>query len=284
MRLTTLLCTVLVSVLVMLAGREALAQNDESDTTANDQSLPMVIAVTGHPFSATKYTRTVRIKPDGSRTVIAERHSIRMARDSEGRIRIEGAGTALQCERPGMLVLLRCPAVLVLVFDPSARILSDWLIGAEAAPEAGIHKLTPEQFAECELLTLSTAAVLSAMDPEEANIVTEDLGQKVIEGIATNGVRTTTMLLAEDSNEKPTVRHIHEVWTSGEMKLVIKVIDGDPHGEETISGLKQISMTPTPSLFSPPNGYWVYDGRILKFFYSWAADEYVRHMTEWPVK
>jgi hypothetical protein len=284
MRLTTLICTVLVSVLVMLGGREALAQNDESDTTANDQSVPMAIAVTGHPFSATKYTRTVRITPDGSRTVIAERHSIGLARDSEGRIRIEGAETTPECERPGMLVLLRCPAVLVLVFDPSARILSDWLMGAESAPEAGIHKLTPEQFAECERLTLSTAAVLSAMDPAEANIVTEDLGQKVIEGIATNGVRTTTMLLAEDSNEKPTVKRIHEVWTSGEMKLVIKVIDGDPHGEETISGLKQISMTPDPSLFSPPNGYAVYDARIVKFIHSWAADEYVRHMTEWQVK
>ena len=33
------------------------------------------------------------------------------------------------------------------------------------------------------------------------------------------------------------------------------VIDGDPNGEETVRGLKKISLAPDAALFRPPDGY-----------------------------
>jgi hypothetical protein len=53
----------------------------------------------------------------------------------------------------------------------------------------------------------------------------------------------------ENGKPKPT---IHEVWTSAQMHLVLKVVDGDPHGDEVVSGLDHISLTPKSELFTPP--------------------------------
>jgi hypothetical protein len=39
------------------------------------------------------------------------------------------------------------------------------------------------------------------------------------------------------------------------MQLIIRVIDGDPNGEETVWGLEKVSAAPDASLFQPPNGY-----------------------------
>lgn len=48
---------------------------------------------------------------------------------------------------------------------------------------------------------------------------------------------------------------IHEVWTSAEMRLIIRVTDGDPNGEESVWGLEKISLAPDAKLFQPPDGY-----------------------------
>jgi hypothetical protein len=39
------------------------------------------------------------------------------------------------------------------------------------------------------------------------------------------------------------------------MNLIVRVIDGDPHGLQRIWGLEKISLQPDPSLFLPPDGY-----------------------------
>jgi len=43
------------------------------------------------------------------------------------------------------------------------------------------------------------------------------------------------------------------------MQLIVRVIDGDPNGEETVWGLEKISAAADASLFQPPNGYQVQD-------------------------
>jgi hypothetical protein len=39
------------------------------------------------------------------------------------------------------------------------------------------------------------------------------------------------------------------------MKLIVRVIDGDPNGIETIWGLEKVSMHPDPAEFRAPAGY-----------------------------
>ena len=73
---------------------------------------------------------------------------------------------------------------------------------------------------------------------------------------------------------------IHEVWTSTKMRLVLRVVDGDPLGEETVSGLNYISLTPDPGLFTPP------EGRILRHWKD-GSDEAINdivHLSQWLVK
>lgn len=48
---------------------------------------------------------------------------------------------------------------------------------------------------------------------------------------------------------------IHEVWASVDMHLIVRVIDGDPLGEEKVRGLEKISLAPDASLFRPPEDY-----------------------------
>ena len=69
------------------------------------------------------------------------------------------------------------------------------------------------------------------------SVTTEDLGGKTGEGLRATGVGTTTMYPAGHSGNKTPIAIIHEVWKSPEMRLVVKIVDGDPHGEETIRTL-----------------------------------------------
>jgi hypothetical protein len=70
---------------------------------------------------------------------------------------------------------------------------------------------------------------------------------------------------------------IHEVWTSAEMQLIIRVIDGDPKGEESIWGLEKISLKPDPALFQPPDGFEIEHrtpGQLLRWGVSGGRSEY----------
>lgn len=39
------------------------------------------------------------------------------------------------------------------------------------------------------------------------------------------------------------------------MNLIVRVIDGDPNGVETVWGLEKITLQPDSDLFQPPEGY-----------------------------
>lgn len=76
-----------------------------------------------------------------------------------------------------------------------------------------------------------------------------------MDGIQARGTRWTLRYKVNQDDQVLQRTRIHEVWTSAEMRLVVRVIDGDPDGEETIWGLEKISRTPDSSLFHPPDGY-----------------------------
>jgi hypothetical protein len=155
-----------------------------------------------------------------------------------------------------------------------------------------IIQMTPTQIAKAEELTLNVHQNLNEPDAEDSSVTWKSLGQKEIEGVTATGVRTTTVHPPEYPGKTPT-KTIHEVWVSTEMKLVIRVIDGNPHGVETISGLEHISQSSDPSLFIPhpregpvmyygnlhPQGADYYFKRKLEY-----ADGDIRNLAEWEVK
>ena len=101
-----------------------------------------------------------------------------------------------------------------------------------------------------------------------------------MEGVESHGVRTTATLPAGQLGNKKPKTVIHEVWTSTSAHLVMKVIDGDPQNEESISGLEDVTLSPDAAQFNPP-------GRIYEVQYtseSKYADPDIVSFAKWFVK
>ncbi len=113
-------------------------------------------------------------------------------------------------------------------------------------------------------------------DVAEPGVMVQRLGKRSFKGVQATGIRTTVTRAGPDGKPAST---IHEVWTSAKMRLVLRVVDGDPQGEETVSGLTAISLSPDAKLFQLPEGrslrHW--EERDTRGF----ADADVRNLGEW---
>jgi hypothetical protein len=252
--------------------------NAVGQTAAIDKNLASTVAVIDQPFSATKYHRTIKILSDGKQLITAERHSIQLARNSAGLIRIAGANPIPECDQPSPPALSPCPVENVFVFNPETQTITHWPEGERAGPEAVIIKLSEAQVEAAEKLT-SIPDESNAKSFSDGENLSANLGQKLVEGVNATGTRTATTVSADNSRDSALITKIHEVWVSAQMKLVIRVIDGDPRNEETISGLENLSRQPDPALFQPPDGYSnVYTDQ------SDLADEDIRELADWFVR
>jgi hypothetical protein len=173
-----------------------------------------------------------------------------VARDGDGRIfmTVSDLPNDESCDLPDMGTLPVCDHWDVIVFDPNAALLRHWLAGKIDDSTTYIEwVLDSDQVAVDERLTV--APPVQPIEDGEPGVTMQDLGEQTIRGIPAHGVRTTT--LHNEGTSKPRVT-IHEVWTSVNMGLVLKVVDGDPKGDETVSGLDHMSLAPAPALFKLP--------------------------------
>jgi hypothetical protein len=241
------------TVLIVAGGASAIGQGANAPSGPEDSSTPVVGVVAGHPFSAIKYARRVRVMPDGAvRFIRNERYPTRIARDAQGRVMmefIESDALSPECDQLQMEKPPPCPSWPVFVVDPVARVLAHWVEG-----EMGSHVAVDMPLTGADIDRMRSTSempdVTAQFDPAEGEPKTLDLGIKTLDGILAHGVRTTL-----ESRGTHRVLRIHEVWTAQEMKLIVRVIDGDPNGVEIVRGLSRISMHTDPALFRPPEGY-----------------------------
>jgi hypothetical protein len=248
-------CAVFIAGLLAFIPGQAPAQDapPPTDSTTTTQGI-----VRGQPFSAIRYVRKVKILPDGKQKFLRnDRYPAQMARDSEGRIRIESIQPQSECDRPEQLEPPPCPAWSVLLFDLTARRITSWLDGAIAAHGSVIFRLSDQQLEDAENATNILPVYAPVSNWDGATFTTKHLGDKVIEGIRATGIRITKEIPAGRLGNNEPIVTIREVWTSASMKLILQVIDGDPRGEETISGFEHVSLTPNPALFQSPDGYQI---------------------------
>jgi hypothetical protein len=235
-----------------LALGAACAAGQETDTGSQTQdrlatgglvSSLLAVPVVGEPYSAVQVHSTVRTLADGS-TVSHRGHHF-VARDADGRVHVE---LRLANGRNG-----ESDEVMVFVMDPVAHTLTTWLSGASNTPKtASVFKIagTPQ----------STTAVRKA-DPTEAGrpqpvITTENLGKQSLQGLEISGERTTTVVPAGRSGNSAPITKTHEVWTSGDLHLVVKQKWKDPRYGERRVELEKISREqPDQGLFHAPPGY-----------------------------
>jgi hypothetical protein len=185
-----------------------------------------------------------------------EQYPGKLARDSEGRVRVKFVDeTQGQCDQPAMIVPPPCAAWSAVVFDPILAKVTHWGEGEIAAHVAVVIFPAVAQIVEAEVATSNLPEDCGVQAENGAEVTTQNLGNKVIDGISATGARVTSVIPAGHFGNKDPITRIHEVWTSTETKLVVKTIDGDPNGEETISGLDHVSFAPDAALFQPPEGY-----------------------------
>jgi hypothetical protein len=272
----------LIAMLVLTNMQSASAQDSGEPEPTNGSSSASGVFVVGRPFSAIKYTRRVRILPDGKQRFLAnERYPVQIGRDADGRLMVQGISRddlGPECDMLEVLVPPACSAWNVLVVDPVARVATHWVEGEIAGHVAVQSPVSQDWLDQAVSLTSELPELPPDFASEDGEVRTADLGDKEVDGIVAHGVLTTLRYSRVESGKRVRATLIHEVWTSPEMKLIVKVIDGDPNGEETVWGLEKVSLQPDPSLFRPPGDYkiqhaadeslFAYD---LQYLESWFA-------------
>jgi len=246
MALTT---TGLSLLLLAWSGSAQTSTGNDKEVIANGGLLHSLLAapVTGQPYSAEQVHSTVQVLADGTKVSHQGHHFV--ARDAEGRVRVEMRLANGQNGQPD--------AVQVYVTDPVAHILGVWRVGIQGAKnEASIFKMPARDAQQPVKLASETSPKVDARP--QPIVTVEDLGMDSLQGIAVSVQKTTTIVPAGRSgNDKP-ITKTHEVWTSPDLKLVLKEEWNDPRtGTKTVE-LRNLSRgDPDPALFRPPSGYAV---------------------------
>ncbi len=202
--------------------------------------------VVGEPFSAVQTHETKRTLADGTNITHKGHHSL--ARDAEGRSRVEVRLSNGQNGKPD--------EVLVFVIDPVAHILTTFVIGGPGQKVATVVKLPKTE--RKEAAPAKTSAEVSGRP--KAVVTTEDLGSDIVQGQPVTVSRITTILPPGRSGNDAPITRTDEIWTSPDLKLVLKEQWVDPRtGERTVE-LDKLSRTPPdPALFRAPAGYQAKD-------------------------
>jgi hypothetical protein len=270
--------SLLIAAATMVVGQQAATQTDapEQVTTTADRSPRSVPA--NRPFSAIRYWHRVKVLPNGkTRFLRHERYPAHWARDAAGRVKVESIEFGEDCNRPTEVVPPECNAWGEDVFDPGAHNVTAWLEGPFAIDIVIIIPLPPNAVSELLEITSGLRTPDPEPDEEATSTKTDYLGEKNIGGVRATGVRTTFVYPAGHLGSKLPVTRIHEVWTSPELEMAVRVIDGDPKGEEIIRGLKKISLNPDPKLFQWPEEYSVQRPQHLL---PGIKEEYVQHFSD----
>jgi hypothetical protein len=205
--------------------------------------------VQGKPYAAESQTDVVQTLADGNRIV---RHtSSKFFRDSSGRTRREQTFGAINPSIPG--------ETKIFIDDPVANVA--WVIdpGSHSARKlvrTGKYMVerNAQMMAETEPVGL---AKLPKLD-EGRDIVREQLGQKMIEGVLCSGTRDTiTIPSGQIGNERPVVI-VTETWTSPAIGALVQSSTTDPRFGQTTYQLLNLQLGEQQiALFEPPASYQI---------------------------
>jgi len=248
MRTRWLACVVGMAMAAAVAGAQSGNVASRGGVLSNGGVIHTLVAepVTGEPYSAMQVHTTVRRLEDGTKISHQGHHFV--ARDSAGRVRVEirmGKGKGGQPD-----------SSMVFVSDPVAHTLTTWSTGPEAKRVATVTKLSGEQ----EAARREVRAPKEDPSRPQAVVSTENLGTQMLDGLSVTDVKTTTVVPAGRSNNDAPITKTREVWTSDEMKLVMKEEWTDPRSGVRTIELSQFSrVEPDAALFHAPKGYEVKD-------------------------
>ncbi len=249
------------------------------------ESTPIeVTSVKNSPFAAQAVTEFTQILEDGNR--IDRRYQSSVARDSRGRTRRE---EEIALIGPLFLASNAGASRLVTIVDPESGVTYTLDEGQRVAfrslPAADRKLLELNKLADS--LKADKAIAVSggggrgagAADLKKAElllnkvrqgagdeqVVLQDLGSRMIEGVRAEGQRATTIIPAGTIGNARPIETVSERWFSPELQMPVLITRRDPRNGETTYRLTNILRgEQQDGLFTVPAGYEVKDG-ALKF-------------------
>jgi hypothetical protein len=225
--------------------------------------------VKNQPYQAQAVTEVKQTLADGSH--ITQTTTATVARDSEGRsVRIQKLGAMGPWKSAS-----NSTSTLTTIFDPVAQTHTDYNSDNKVAhllplppplpakgEAGGMHNFavfagSPEAMGPGPV-TYAFKTNLAPGETSNADIRTESLGDKTIDGISVTGTRTTNTIPAGTIGNDRDLVVTRETWYSPDLKLVIQSTQSDPRFGETSYSLTNIQRNePDASLFQVPAGYTV---------------------------
>jgi hypothetical protein len=224
------------------ADSEVRAGDDFDNSFASSEfAFDGRVIVQGAPFSAVGIKETTQILSDGRR--IERRKTMKIYRDSRGRTRHEPGGD-IKPEAAGVVPLIYDAVTggihLLYMLDRRVAQLSPPVKGG---PARGVKIITPQ-------------GPPDNITQEAPGEIIEPLGTKVIEGVATEGVRVTTTIPLPEIGARQSQKAISERWYSQELRRNILIKSIDPRFGEAVYRLTNINRSEPPGdLFIIPAEY-----------------------------
>jgi hypothetical protein len=244
---------------------------------------------TGRPYSAEATTEFTQVLGDGNR--IARKATVRIYRDSDGRTRREelaadGSVKSISIYDPvGQVTYVLDPATRTARKSAVRVVLPDKFIVSDDDKRKIKEKLTAAR-EDGQTTTVTLVAPLEVpAQPDEArkrmaetvargrgSVVgplqpsagvshggkEESLGQKLIEGVMSDGKRVTTTLAAGAIGNQAPITVTSEQWFSPDLEVLVMTRHSDPRAGETSYTLTNIVRAePQASLFDLPSDYTI---------------------------
>ena len=265
---------ILTGLLLLVAGIVAAQVSGRAVAGPAGVTTIAPVAVKNAPFSAEVVTQYDRALDNGGH-IHRETHG-KIFRDSQGRMRTDSEMPPAQ---PGAEkfehITINDPVQRVIInLNPKMKTATIFHLGQGIGPTAlGMASTTGapvnvapaqpgqklvERNATPGVVTTSKMAATLGIAP--ANIKTEALGTRTIEGVTATGTRTTRIIDAGSmGNDKPIVS-VSETWFSPELKMTMLTETDD--GQSGHSTMKLVNITrtePVAQLFQVPSDYTVKD-------------------------
>jgi hypothetical protein len=263
--LPKLLMCVSLAAVTLLGGAPARAQ-----VTKGCAGVGYVGPDSSNPFTAEYVMTSTMPAAAGVPKISVTREDV--ARDSQGRIRIEKHGVAqppdnrktVTLDKPDgqqFTVTREEYGTLIMIFDCGS--------GKTVTIRPGMQMATvkEEESVAAEKRVKRAYSTLYIFDPgvrTPPNMTFERMGPREMQGVAAIGMKTTTMGTEKDGEWNGKVIREYEIWLSDELAAQILRIDKDlragKEGRWELLGIKR--EEPDPALFEIPKGYDVNPARL----------------------
>lgn len=208
------------------------------------------------PFSATATSETTATLQDGS--VLHRTSLVTMYRDSQGRSRHEATFTGF-----GPLTASGTPKKIVMISDPVAGVHFMLDDEQKVAHQMALHTHDGNR-GQAEAAPAFAGKMQERMQQDEAAglLKRESLGTQTINGLVTEGTRTTHTIPAGQIGNEKDLQVVSERWYSADLQIVLKSTRTDPRFGTTTYTVTNLQRTePAAALFTVPAEYTVQTGR-----------------------